>query len=58
MADGTSSRDGETSRRGEETSCRGEEVSRRGEALWSVGSHVEVRCCDLEEQVNLPERRC
>jgi len=51
MANETSRRDGETSRRGEETSCR-------GEVVWPVGLHVEVRCCDLDEQVNLLVRRC
>ena len=33
------------------SSRRGGEVSRRGEVLWPVGSHIEVRCCDLDEQV-------
>ena len=37
---------------------RGGKVSRRGEALWPVGLHVVVRCCDLDEQVDLPVRRC
>ena len=23
-----------------------------------VGLHVEVRCCDLDEKVDLPVRRC
>ena len=32
------------SRRGRETSCR-------GEVLWPVGLHIEVRCYDLDEQV-------
>ena len=40
------------------TSRRGEEASRRGEVLWPVESHVVVRCCDLDEQVDLPVRRC
>ena len=52
-----------TSRRGEKlwpirASRRGGEASRRGEVLWPVGLHVEVRCCDLDEQVDLPVRRC
>ena len=33
------------------TSRRGGGASRRGEVLWPVGLHVEVRCCDLDEQV-------
>ena len=28
-----------------------------GEVLWLVGLHVEVRCCDLNEQVDLLVRR-
>ena len=45
-----------TSCRGEElwpfgTSRRGGETSRRGEVLWLVGLHVEVRYCDLDEQM-------
>ena len=40
------------------TSRRGGEVSRRGGALWPVGLHEEVKCCYLEEQVNLLVRRC
>jgi len=39
-------------------SRRGGVVSRRGEVLWPVGLHVEVRWCNLDEQVNLPVRRC
>ena len=35
------------------TSRRGEETSRRGEVLWLVGLHVEVKHCDLDEQVDL-----
>ena len=58
MVDGPSRRDGETSRRGEETSCRGEETSHKGEVWWPVGLHEEVKCCYLEEQVNLLVRRC
>ena len=58
MADGTSRRDGDTSRRGEETSGRGEETSHKGEVWWPVGLHVEVKCCDLDEQVDLLVRRC
>ena len=51
-----------TSRRGEElwpigNSRRGGETSRRGEVLWLVGLHVEVKHCDLEEQVDLLVRR-
>ena len=45
-----------TSHKGEElrligTSRRGGETSRRGEVLWVDGLHVEVRCCDLNEQM-------
>ena len=39
-------------------SRRGEEASRRGEVLWPVGLHVVVRCCDLDEHVDLLVRRC
>ena len=39
------------------TSRRGREASRRGGVLW-LGSHVVVRWCDLDEQVDLPVRRC
>ena len=40
------------------TSRRGGEASRRGEELWPVRLHVVVRCYDLDEQVDLPVRRC
>ena len=39
------------------SSRRGGEASRRGEVLWQVGLHVEVMCCDLDEQVDLSVRR-
>ena len=38
-------------------SRRGGETSGRGEVLWPVGLHVEVRCCGLDEQVDLLVRR-
>ena len=47
----------EASRRDGETSRRGEETSFSGEVVWPVGLHIEVKCCDLEEQVYLPVRR-
>ena len=31
-------------------------TSRRGEVLWLVGLHVEVRCCDLDEQMIFGEK--
>ena len=45
-----------SSRRGEElwpigASSKDGETSRRGEVLWPIGLHVEVRCCDLDEQL-------
>ena len=33
------------------TSRKGGETLRRGEVLWLVGLHVEVRCCNLDEQL-------
>ena len=39
------------------TSRRGGETSRRGEVLCLVGLHVEVRCCDLDEQIDFLVRR-
>ena len=38
------------------TSRRGGETSRRGEVLWLVGLHVEVKHCDLDEQLSLHRR--
>jgi len=38
------------------TSRRGGETSRRGEVLWLVGLHVEVKRCDLDEQLSLHRR--